>query len=170
MINIVLFEPEIPQNTGNIMRCCAGTGAKLHLIEPLGFIVDEAHLRRSCVNYWQYVDYKIYKNFDEFLSQNKGVMVFLTRYGYKRPDEIDMSDPSKDYYLILGKESTGIPKEILKDHLDMCVRYPMNDHIRALNLANTACMILYECLRQQGYPGLSLYEPETLKGKDFLKK
>ena len=171
MNHIVLFEPEIPQNTGNIMRTSIATNSTLHLIKPFGFSLDDKELKRASVNYAHDFSYFIYDSFNEFMEKNPdGVYVFLTRYGYKRPDELDYSDTSKDYYFILGKESTGIPYDILKEHLDTCVRFPMSEKVRALNVSNTACAIIYEALRQQNYPNLSLYEPESLKGKDFLKK
>ena len=119
--NIVLFEPEIPQNTGNIMRTCAGTDTLLHLIEPLGFKVDEASLKRAAVNYLPNVHFVVYKNWEEFLSKNTGKMYFLTRYGTHTPHELKLNDPDETYYFVIGKESTGIPKEILKEHLHSCV-------------------------------------------------
>ena len=168
MIHIVLYEPEIPQNTGNIMRTCAGTGAKLHLIEPLGFSLDEKAIKRSGVNYIQYCDYTIYKNFDDFLNKNKGEFYFLTRYGKKPHTSFDYSDTTKNIYLIFGKESTGIPKEILKKYLDRCLRIPINANIRALNLSNCVAIMLYEVLRQQNYNDLLKTEP--FKGADYLEK
>ena len=171
MNNIVLFEPEIPQNTGNIMRTCIATNTRLHLIRPFGFTLDDKELKRSSVNYTHDFEFEVYNSYDEFMSKNPdGIYIYLTRYGYKRPDELDYSDISKDYYFILGKESTGIPLEILKDHLDTCVRFPMSEKVRALNVSNTACAMIYECLRQQNYPNLSLFEPESLKGKDHIIK
>ncbi len=168
MINIVLYEPEIPGNTGNIMRTCAGTGCKLHLIEPLGFRLDEAHIKRSGVNYIENCDYKVYHDYDEFLSQNEGEFYYLTRYGKKPHSSFDYSDSSKNIYLVFGKESTGIPKEILKNHLDRCLRIPMNDKIRALNLSNSVAIMVYEVLRQQDYNDLLRTEP--FKGEDYLEK
>lgn len=168
MIHIVLYEPEIPQNTGNIMRTCAGTGAKLHLIEPLGFSLDEKAIKRSGVNYIQYCDYTIYKNFDDFLNKNNGEFYFLTRYGKKPHTSFDYSDTTKNIYLIFGKESTGIPKEILKKYLDRCLRIPINANIRALNLSNCVAIMLYEVLRQQNYNDLLKTEP--FKGEDYLEK
>ena len=109
--NIVLYEPEIPQNTGNIMRTCAGTDTMLHLIKPLGFV---------------------YENWQDFLSKNQGKMYFFTRYGLHTPHELKLNDPNETYYFIIGKESTGIPKEILREHLDDCIRLPINDKIRSL--------------------------------------
>ena len=168
MINIVLYEPEIPGNTGNIMRTCAATNAKLHLIEPLGFSLDEKYIKRSAVNYLEFCDYKVYKNFDDFKEANKGTYYYLTRYGKKPHTSFDYSDPNENIYFIFGKESTGIPKEILKNDLERCMRIPMNEHVRALNLSNSVAVMTYEALRQQNYPNLSFVEP--FKGEDYLEK
>ncbi len=168
MIHIVLFEPEIPQNTGNIMRTCAGTGVKLHLIEPLGFSLDEKYIKRSAVNYLEYCDYTVYKNFEEFRSKNIGTYYYLTRYGKKPHTSFDYSNLEENIYLIFGKESTGIPKEILKHDLEHCMRIPMNANIRALNLSNSVAIMLYEVLRQQNYPGLLKTEP--FKGENYLEE
>lgn len=166
MLNVVLFEPEIPQNTGNIMRTCAGTNTKLHLIKPLGFSLDEKSIKRSGANYIEFVDYTLYESFDDFKSKNKGTYYFLTRYGKKPHTSFDYSDTNENIYFIFGKESTGIPKEILKDHLDTCLRIPMTDKIRALNVSNTVAIMVYEALRQQDYNGL--YKTEQFKGEDYL--
>lgn len=168
MIHIVLFEPEIPQNTGNIMRTCAGTGAKLHLIEPLGFSLDEKYIKRSAVNYLEHCDYTVYPNFEDFKSKNKGTYYYLTRYGKKPHTSFDYSNPDENIYLIFGKESTGIPKEILQEDLEHCMRIPINANIRALNLSNSVAIMLYEVLRQQNYPNLLFTEP--FKGEDYLEK
>ncbi len=168
MINIVLFEPEIPQNTGNIMRTCAGTYAKLHLIKPLGFSLDDRNIKRSGVNYIEHCDYHVYEDWQDFLSQNHGTFYFLTRYGKRPHTECDFRNVDENIYLIFGKESTGIPKEILKDHLDQCFRIPMNANIRALNLSNCVALVLYEVLRQQDYPNLLRTEP--FKGEDYLSQ
>lgn len=169
--NIVLYEPEIPQNTGNIMRTCAGTDTVLHLIEPLGFKMDEKHLVRAAVNYVPNVDFIIYKNWEDFLEKNpEGKKYFLTRYGQKTPHELKLDDHDETYYFIIGKESTGVPKEILREYLDDCIRIPTNDKIRSLNISNVAAVCIFEALRQQDYNDLSRYEPETLKGKDWLLK
>lgn len=168
MIHIVLYEPEIPGNTGNIMRTCAGTGTKLHLIEPLGFSLDEKSIRRSGVNYIKYCDYTVYPNYETFLNQNSdGDFYFLTRYGNKAHTEFDFSDNSKNIYFVFGKESTGIPKEILKGHLGHCMRIPINSNIRALNLSNCVAIMLFEALRQQDYNNLLRTDP--FKGADYLK-
>lgn len=168
MINIVLFEPEIPQNTGNIMRTCAGTGAQLHLIRPLGFSLDEKSIKRSGVNYIEHCSYKIYDNFNDFLDKNDGEMFFLTRYGKVPHSSFDFTKIDKDIYLIFGKESTGIPTEILRKHLDRCFRIPMNENIRALNVSNSVAIVLFEVLRQLDYPNLS--KTEIFKGKDYLEQ
>lgn len=167
MINIVLYEPEIPGNTGNIMRTCAGTGSMLHLIEPLGFKLDEKSIKRSGVNYIDKVNYKVYKNWEDFLENNKGEFYFLTRYGKKPHTTFDYSDTSKNIYLCFGKESTGIPKKILRNHLDRCLRIPTNANIRSLNLSSCVSIVLYEVLRQQDYPNLLRTEP--FKGENWLE-
>lgn len=168
MINVVLYEPEIPQNTGNIMRTCAGTGVKLHLIKPLGFSLDDKYLKRSGVNYISNCDYYIYENYEDFLSKNTGDFYYLTRYGTKTHTEFDYSDVTANIYLVFGKESTGIPKEILKGNIDNCMRIPINDNIRALNLSNCVAIMVFEALRQQNYPNLLRYDP--FKGDNYLKE
>ena len=136
MINIVLFEPEIPQNTGNIMRTCVATGTRLHLIKPLGFRLDESSIKRCGVNYIDKCVYDIYDDIDDFYSKNKGTFYYLTRYGHKPHSSFDYSDTKENIYFIFGKESTGIPPKLLKPHLDHCMRIPMTDNVRALNLSN----------------------------------
>ena len=168
MINVVLYEPEIPQNTGNIMRTCAGTNVKLHLIKPLGFSLDDKYMKRSGVNYIPKCDYYVYDNYDDFLSKNKGEFYYLTRYGTKTHSEFDFTDTTKNIYLIFGKESTGIPKEILSSSLDRCMRIPINDNIRALNLSNCVAIMVFEVLRQQNYPNLLKFDP--FKGENYLKE
>ena len=166
MLNIVLFEPEIPENTGNIMRTCAATGAKLHLIRPLGFRMDQNSIKRSGVNYIDKVDYTLYDDYEDFCSKNPGDYYFMTRYGKRAHSEFDYTDKSKNIYLIFGKESTGIPKEILRNNLDRCIRIPATDNVRSLNLSNCVAIVLYEVLRQQDYLDLSRTEP--FKGEDWL--
>ena len=166
MINIVLYEPEIPQNTGNIMRTCVATGAKLHLIEPLGFILNDKTIKRSGVNYIDKLNYQVYEDFNEFTKKNKGDYYFFTRYGKKPHTSFNFSDKEKEIYLIFGKESTGIPKEILRNYLDRCTRIPTTSSVRALNLSNCVAVATYEVLRQQDYPSLERTEPH--KGEDWL--
>ena len=168
MINIVLYEPEIPGNTGNIMRTCVATGTRLHLIEPLGFKLDESSIKRSGVNYIDKLEYKVYKNWEEFKENNEGTYYFFTRYGHKPHSSFDYSNKEEDIYLIFGKESTGIPKEILRTDLDRCMRIPMTDKVRALNLSNCVAIMVYEVLRQQNYNDLLFTEP--FKGEDYLEK
>ena len=165
MIHVVLYEPEIPQNTGNIMRTCVATNSKLHLIEPLGFKMDDKTIKRCGVNYINNCDYQIYHNFDEFKRKNSGTYYYFTRYGKKPPTEFNFKD--KDIYLIFGKESTGIPKEILSQDLDHCIRFPMTDKVRALNLSNCVAIAVYEVLRQNNYFDLLTTEP--FKGEDYLE-
>ena len=169
MNHIVLLEPEIPQNTGNIMRTCVATDTKLHLIRPFGFILDDVHLKRSGVNYIDKLEYEIYDNFEEFQEKNQGIYYYFTRYGHKPHTSFDYSNKeNKDLYFIFGKESTGIPKSILQKDLDHCMRIPMTDKVRALNVSNSVAIVIYEALRQQDYNDLLREEPH--KGKDYLEK
>ena len=169
MINIVLFEPEIPENTGNIMRTCVATNSKLHLIEPLGFSLDEKYIRRSGVNYIDNCEYTVYKNWDEFYNKykNEGKFYFLTRYGHKPHTSFDYSNSDENIFFVFGKESTGIPRDILKPHLDTCMRMPMTDKVRSLNLSNTVAIMTYEALRQQNYNNLLRNEPH--KSETFIE-
>ncbi len=169
MINVVLFEPEIPGNTGNIMRTCVATDTKLHLIEPLGFSLDEKYIRRSGVNYIDNCEYIVYKNWEDFYEKNKdnGTFYFLTRYGHKPHTSFNYSNSDENIFFVFGKESTGIPRDILKPHLDTCMRMPMTDKVRALNLSNTVAIMVYEALRQQDYSNLLREEPH--KGSHFIE-
>lgn len=167
MINIVLFEPEIPANTGNIMRTCVASNARLHLIKPLGFSLEEKYIKRCGAGYIDECDYTLYENIDEFFEKNEGEFYFLTRYGHKPHTSFDYSDKEKNYYFVFGKESSGIPLEILKPHLDRCMRMPMSDKVRALNVSNAVAIMTYEALRQQDYPNLFFDEPH--KGSDFIE-
>lgn len=167
MINIVLFEPEIPANTGNIMRTCVASNARLHLIKPLGFSLEEKYIKRCGAGYIDECDYTLYENIDEFFEKNEGEFYFLTRYGHKPHTSFDYSDKDKNYYFVFGKESSGIPLEILKPHLDKCMRMPMSDKVRALNVSNAVAIMTYEALRQQDYPNLFFDEPH--KGKDYIE-
>ncbi len=168
MLNIVLFEPEIPQNVGNIMRTCAGTDTHLHLIEPMGFRLNQKSVKRSSANYEDSCEYTIYLDMEDFYSKNKGAYYYLTRYATKSYCDVDFSNKDENIYLIFGKESTGIPKEILQNNLDNCLRIPTNDKIRALNVGNSVAITLFEALRQQEFNDLLLYD--TQKGKDYLTR
>ena len=167
MINVVLYEPEIPQNTGNIIRSCMAFNARLHLIEPLGFFMDETHLKRAGMDYINDIEMFKYVNWEDFLSKNNGEFFYITRYAKKTPKDFSY-ESDKDIYLVFGKESTGIPKEILKDNLDKCIRIPMVEKARSLNLSNTVAIMLHEVYRQLDYVGLS--KVEVIKGEDFLDK
>ena len=168
MINVVLFEPEIPGNTGNIMRTCVAANVKLHLIKPLGFKLDEASIKRSGVNYIESCIYQVYENIEDFYNHNKGEFYFFTRYGHKPHSDFNFSDLNKNIYLIFGKESTGIPPALLKLHLEKCIRIPMTNKVRALNLSNIVAIVVYEVLRQQNYRDLLFDEPH--KSKNYLEE
>lgn len=169
MNNIVLYQPEIPQNTGNIMRTCVATNTKLHLIKPLGFSLDEKYLKRSSANYMDKLNYEVYENFEDFKSKNKGIYYYFTRYGKKPHTSFNYENKTnEELYFIFGKESDGIPKEILKDNLEQCMRIPMTKDVRALNLSNCAAIVIYEVLRQQNYNDLLKTEPH--KGEDYLER
>jgi tRNA (cytidine/uridine-2'-O-)-methyltransferase len=139
----------------------------LHLIEPLGFKLDTKYVKRSAANYLEHVQYYVYKDWDDFASQNQGQYYFMTRYGQKSPDQMDYVT-EENVYLIFGSESSGIPKRILTPHIERCLRLPMTDKVRSLNLSNTVAIVAYEVLRQQGYEGLYSHEPDSMKGKDYL--
>ena len=152
MLNIVLVEPEIPQNTGNIARTCAATGSVLHLVEPLGFSLDEKAVRRAGLDYWHLVDVRTYKNLAGFFEKNPdGPYFYATTKG--RHVYADASIPA-DAYLLFGKETKGLPETLLKEHPERCIRIPMINDARSLNLSNSVAVVVYEALRQNGFPGL----------------
>ena len=148
-VNIVLVEPEIPQNTGNIARTCAATGMRLHIIEPIGFDISERAVRRAGLDYWQYLDLTVYKNYDEFLQKNSGDFYFCTTKGKKIYSDACLK--SDKLYLLFGKETKGLDERLLKDNYDRCIRIPMINDARSLNLSNSVAVIGYEALRQQGF-------------------
>lgn len=152
-INIVLHEPEIPQNTGNISRTCAATGASLHLIEPLGFEITDARLKRAGLDYWQYLDLHYYKNLEDFYEKNPdGAFYYFTTKAPRAYTEIEYPD---NVYLIFGKETKGLPESLLEKNLERCVRIPMLENLRSLNLSNSAAIAVYEVLRQKNFEGLT---------------
>ncbi len=152
-LHVVLHEPEIPQNTGNIARTCAAVGASLHLIEPLGFKIDEKSVRRAGLDYWDKLNVKTYRSLEHFFSENpEGQYVFGTTKAKKNHTEIDYK---KKCYIFFGKESKGLPEELLKDHPEGCVRIPMKPEMRSLNLSNCAAIMVYEALRQNNFETLS---------------
>ena len=148
-MNIVLHEPEIPANTGNIGRTCVATGTSLHLIKPLGFSLDEKHLRRAGMDYWRDLDLHVYENFQDFLDKNPGAKIYkATTKAHQNYSDVSYEP---DCFLMFGKESAGIPEEILVDYEDTCVRIPMKENIRSLNLSNSVAVLLYEALRQNDF-------------------
>ena len=151
-LNIVLYEPEIPANTGNIGRTCVATGTKLHLIEPLGFSLSEKALKRAGMDYWSQLEVERYVNYEDFLQRNPGAKIYMATTKAKKIYSEASYEP--DCYIMFGKESAGIPEEILVRHKNDCVRIPMAGGIRSLNLANSAAIILYEALRQNDFLGM----------------
>lgn len=152
IMNIVLLEPEIPANTGNIGRTCVATGSSLHLIEPLGFRLDEKSIKRAGMDYWERLDVRRYINYDEFLEANRPKRIFMATTKANRTYADVSYDP--DDYILFGKESAGIPEEILVENESNCIRIPMEPSIRSLNLSNSVAIILFEALRQQGFSDL----------------
>lgn len=152
MIDIILVEPEIPANTGNISRTCSVTGARLHLIEPLGFDISDRALKRAGLDYWQYLDVKVYNNLDEFFKKNGDENLWLATT--KAPKSYDRVDLTGDVKIMFGKETAGLPAYLRERYMDRCIRIPMKDFTRSLNLSNSVAIICYEALRQQGFPGL----------------
>lgn len=153
--HVVLYQPEIPSNTGNIARTCAATDTTLHLIRPLGFSTDDKMLKRAGLDYWEFVNIVYYDSLDEFYEKNPdGEFFYLTKHGDKTHTSYDYSDLNKDYYFIFGRETTGLPKGVLEKNKEVCLRIPMTENVRSLNLSNTAAILVYEALRQQNYRDL----------------
>ncbi len=169
-LNVVLFEPEIPQNTGNIMRSCVGFHAKLHLIKPYGFTLDEKHLKRARLDYFKYLEYEEYDSLNDFLIKNKGDFYILSRYGHKSPKQIDFTTAENDIYLIFGKESTGLPYDFIANNLNNTYRIPTTDKVRSLNLSNCVAIMLYLASSQVVDDELINHEPDSLKGEFFIDK
>ena len=154
MLNIVLYEPEIPANTGNIGRTCVATGTRLHLIEPLGFKLNEKALKRAGMDYWKDLDVTTYIDYQDFLEKNSGAKIYMaTTKAHKVYTDVEYEP---DCYFMFGKESAGIPEEILVENEEDCMRIPMNGDIRSLNLGNSVAIVLYEALRQNGFAGMNL--------------
>ncbi len=153
MLNIVLFEPEIPANTGNIGRTCVATGTRLHLIEPLGFRLDEKSLKRAGMDYWKDLDVTTYIDFSDFMEKNPGAKIYMATT--KAPNVYTEVSYEPDCYIMFGKESAGIPEEILVHHKEDSIRIPMVGDIRSLNLGNSVAIVLYEALRQNQFQGMT---------------
>lgn len=149
MFNIVLVEPEIPQNTGNIARTCAATGSKLHIVKPMGFTIDDKKLKRAGLDYWHLLGVKYYENLDDFFSQNSsGRFFYSTTKGLNKYSDVEFSDGD---FILFGKETKGLPEELLKNNKDFCIRIPMIDEARSLNLSNSVAIVVYEALRQTNF-------------------
>lgn len=150
-INIVLIEPQIPQNTGNIARTCAATGATLHIVKPMGFEIDDKKLKRAGLDYWYLLDIRYYDNIEDFYSKNSGEYFYFTTKAKKTHSDVSYPENT---YLIFGREDAGISEQILYDNYDKCVRIPMIDPARSLNLSNSVAIAVYEAMRQHNYSGL----------------
>lgn len=155
MVNIVLVEPEIPANTGNIGRTCVATGSRLHLIKPLGFDISDKQVRRSGLDYWHDIDLTVYENLEDFFQKNPSINLWLATT--KAPRHHSDPDLGEDCYLFFGKESAGLPLSFREQYADRCIRIPMMEEQRSLNLSNAVAVLTYEALRQQGYPKLQRY-------------
>ena len=155
MLNIVLHEPEIPQNCGNIARTCAATGSALHLIRPLGFDISEKAVRRAGLDYWHLVDVRVYDNLEDFFSKNDVQQLWCL--STKAPRCYTEAEFSDGCYLLFGKETRGLPEDFLEAHYDRCVRIPMQEEARSLNLSNAVAITVFEALRQLDFPGLKDY-------------
>ncbi len=153
MLNIVLVEPEIPMNTGNIARTCAATRSRLHLVKPLGFDISDKAGKRAGLDYWHMVDIRVYENLDHFLAENPGADMWLATT--KAPRDYSQAQFQDECYLVFGKETAGLPLQFREANRDRCVRIPMRPDARSLNLANSVAVMTYEALRQLGFPGLS---------------
>ena len=153
-MNIVLYEPEMPANTGNIGRTCVSTGTRLHLIEPLGFKLNEKALKRAGLDYWDKLDVTVYSDFQDFLDRNPGAKIYMATT--KAPNVYTEASYEPDCYIMFGPESRGIPEDILVNHQETCVRIPMWGDIRSLNLSNSVSIILYEALRQNGFEKMTM--------------
>ena len=146
--NIVMVEPEIPQNTGNVARTCAVTGARLHLVKPMGFEIDDKKLKRAGLDYWHQLDITIYENLDEFFAKNKGNFYYATTKGINKYTDVKFKDGD---YILFGKETKGLDEELLKKNKESCIRIPMKKTLRSLNLSNSVAIVIYEALRQNDF-------------------
>lgn len=153
-MNIILLEPEIPHNTGNIGRTCVATGTSLHLIEPLGFAVDDKSVKRAGLDYWDELDVHVYKNFEDFLQKNPDAIIYMATTKSKKT-YVDV-DYEPNSFIMFGKESAGIPEDILVNYPETSIRIPMKSNIRSLNLSNAVAIVLYEALRQNNFANMQL--------------
>lgn len=154
-LHVVLYQPEIPANTGNIARTCLATDVTLHLIHPLGFSTDDKMLRRAGLDYWKHVDIKEHQSIQELYDQYpNGSFYYIENFGTKYYTDYDFSDPNEELFFVFGRESSGIPKELIAGQEDRCLRIHMNKKVRSLNLSNTVAIVVYEVLRQQNFRNL----------------
>ena len=166
MLNLVLVEPEIPQNTGNIARTCAATKSRLHLVRPLGFDISERAVRRAGLDYWHMVDLCVWEDLSQLFAAHPEAADDLWLATTKAPRDYSQAVFSPDCWLFFGKETAGLPREFRERHREKCIRIPMNENARSLNLANSVAILTYEALRQNGFPGL-LGEGEMGTGRTF---
>ena len=164
--HIVLYQPQIPQNTGNIARTCAATNSPLHIIKPMGFPIDDRKMKRAGLDYWDKLDITYYESLEDFLEQMNGQLYLVTKFAESVYSERDYRGEGSHYFMF-GREDTGLPEEFMRAHPEKAIRIPMNDeHVRSLNVSNTVCMMVYEALRQQQFQGLErvhTYEKDKLK-------
>ncbi|UPG82514.1 tRNA (uridine(34)/cytosine(34)/5-carboxymethylaminomethyluridine(34)-2'-O)-methyltransferase TrmL [Bacillus subtilis] len=154
-LHVVLYQPEIPANTGNIARTCAATNTTLHLIRPLGFSTDDKMLKRAGLDYWEFVNVVYHDSLEElFEAYEKGQFFFITKFGQQPHTSFDYTGLDEDYFFVFGRETSGLPKDLIQNNMDRCLRLPMTEHVRSLNLSNTAAILVYEALRQQNYRDL----------------
>lgn len=164
--HVVLFQPQIPQNTGNIARTCAAINAPLHIIKPMGFPIDDRKMKRAGLDYWDKLDVRFYDSLEDFVAQCQGKLHLISKFADKIYSEETYADDQPHYFLF-GREDTGLPEAFMREHAEKALRIPMNDdHVRSLNVSNTVCMVVYEALRQQEFKGLDLthtYQHDKLK-------
>lgn len=164
--HIVLYQPQIPQNTGNIARTCAATNSPLHIIRPMGFPIDDKKMKRAGLDYWDKLDVYYYDSLEDFLATCQGHLHLISKFASQTYDQADFTLLG-NHYLMFGREDTGLPEDFMRQHAQKALRIPMNDaHVRSLNVSNTVCLLVYEALRQQEFSGLELihvYEQDKLK-------
>lgn len=155
-LHVVLYEPEIPANTGNIARTCLATDTTLHLIHPLGFSTENKMVQRAGLDYWKHVNVKEYDSIEDlYRTYHKALFYYIENFGEKHYTDVDFNQPENELFFIFGKETSGIPKEVIRGNEERCLRIPMNDQVRSLNLSNTAAIIIYEAMRQQSFQNIT---------------
>lgn len=168
-LEVVLYQPEIPQNTGNIMRTCVALNIKLHLIKPMGFKIDEAKLKRSAVDYYDKINYEVHESFEDFKKNNVGKYYFLTRYGKNIYSNINFKENNEEKtFIIFGSESYGIDRTLLANNLESTFRIPTSSNVRSINLSNAVAIVAFEAMRQNDFYDLEKLEPNSLKGNNYL--